>query len=135
MISNIIVIPHYGIVGSAWATTACEYVGVILVAIHFARRSGTATSRLHRPLGLVAALGTSLLLVYLSWTWTATTIHFAIGQVMVLGSLVAVLGVTGYLPRTLMTWLLGGRHHKETWWHRILDPRGFHRREHRRRGA
>ena len=95
VISNIIVIPHYGIVGSAWATTACEYVGVILVAIHFARRSGTATSRLHRPLGLVAALGTSLLLVYLTWTWTATTIHFAIGQVMVLGSLVAVLGVTG----------------------------------------
>ena len=135
VISNIIVIPHYGIVGSAWATTVCEYVGVVLVAIHFARRSGTATSRLHRPLGLVAALGTSLLLVYLTWRWTATTVHFAMGQVMVLGSLVSVLGLTGYLPRTLMTWLLGGRHHKEAWWHRILDPRGFHRREHRQRGA
>ena len=135
VVSNIIVIPHFGIVGSAWATTGCEYVGVILVAIHFARRSHTPSSQLHRPLGLVASLGVSLALVCVIRSWAPTTTHFVVGQVMVIGSLVTVLAVTGYLPRTLMTWILGGRHRKEAWWHRFLDPRGVHRREHRRRGA
>jgi len=57
VVANIVVIPRYGINGSALATTGCEFIGVALLARLITRNSGARFSDLHRPLpGIFAAL-------------------------------------------------------------------------------
>jgi O-antigen/teichoic acid export membrane protein len=57
VVANIVVIPRYGINGSALATTGCEFIGVALLARLITRNSGVRFSDLHRPLpGIFAAL-------------------------------------------------------------------------------
>ena len=57
VVANIVVIPRYGINGSALATTGCEFVGVALLARLISHNSGVRFSDLHRPLpGIFAAL-------------------------------------------------------------------------------
>jgi O-antigen/teichoic acid export membrane protein len=128
VIANIVVIPRFGIVGSAWATTACEYLGLALVALHFAHRSSIAVGKLHRVAGIALAVVISLGCAYLIRGWSLSLTHFAVGQLGVMGIFVIAVTVTGYLPRTLVMWMIGGRHHQPMWWHRVIDPRGFYRR-------
>ncbi|CAB4859573.1 unannotated protein [freshwater metagenome] len=61
VVSNIIVIPRYGINGSALVTTGCEFIGVVLLARLIVRNSGMKFGDLHRPLPSLFAASVSLL--------------------------------------------------------------------------
>jgi len=112
---NVVAIPIYGISGSAFATTLCEFTGLFFLVRMIRKNSGFRFRDLQRPLAALFAAAFSLVICLL-FVGGSTQSFVSTGLVEVAAISIFTLAVTllGGLPIGVVHFIFPGQHHSKS---------------------